>query len=76
MHGCKPLTKELGVQQVSTDTSVPPQSQPSTKSVKWDPRLVSYSERGEATKEKEKLARPKATHAQPKESPTVVRPIM
>ena len=71
MHFCKPQAKETEVKQISVDSK----SQPSAKSVRWDPKLVSYHDRGKKTDgggSTEEQPKPKTTHVQPKRSPTLV----
>ena len=67
MHYCKPETKESKAKQ----TSVNSKSQPPTKSVRWDPELVSHSDRDKKLDggSKEQQSKPKTTHVHPKRSP-------
>ena len=69
MHFCKPQTKETEVKQISVDSK----SQPSAKSVRWDPKLVSYHDRGKKTDGGGSTEQqPKTTRVQSKRSQTLV----
>lgn len=74
MHYCKPQTKESEAKQISVNSK----SQPPTKSVRWDPKLVSHSDRDkklDGDDSKEQQSKPKTTHVHPKRSPpTLVSP--